>query len=153
MTNKLTIKKHLKSYGYNLNYSFDDYLMTKDLKKYLGGKKFNEFWNYADNMRDQFGDEEIEEIIQDYIRDDIKHHKILLSGQIGISVEILNQIIHSINAGCENKSTSVLELGGFDGWASDYLNKSLEFETNITTVDKEGGFNQKNEKSNFSRIF
>ena len=142
----MEIKNHLKSYGYNYEFSLNDDLCSKELMKYLGRKKFNEFWSYVDNMSKMFGTDKTESIIRNYIGDDETFLKILISGQIIISVSILEEIIKSFKKDLidTNKKYDVLELGGYDGWSSDYLDLSIDKSLSIDVVDKvivEKGFN------------
>jgi hypothetical protein len=131
----MEVKKLLKKYGYNLSYSFDDDKCAKALKAHLGKARFNQFWNYVDSMASQFGGGDLETMIRDYIGDDLKHLKILLSGQIIISVKLIQSIVKSINTLNLNESIRILELGGSDGWGAEYVNKSLIVTSNIDVVD------------------
>jgi len=119
-----TIHEHLMKYGYNLQYSLDDRLCSEALINHLGKKGFKKFWNYVDKYAIINGTGEIEQVIRDYIGADSQHLKILLSGQILISVMILEEIISSMKELKFKKTQEfqILELGGFDGWASDYIN-------------------------------
>ena len=133
----MEIEKHLKNYGYNLSFSLDDDLCSRELGKYLGKKKYLEFGSYVDNMIEMFGPHQIENIIRDYIGNDEKFLKILLSGQIIISVSILKEIIKSIERDFKesNDKLNILELGGYDGWSSDYIDLSINKSISIDIVD------------------
>lgn len=133
----MEIENHLKNYGYNLSFSLDDDLCSKELSKYLGKKKYFEFWSYVDNMREMFGPYQIENIIRDYIGNDEKFLKILLSGQIINSTSILKEIIKSIERDFKesNNKLNILELGGYDGWSSDYIDLSINKSFSIDIVD------------------
>lgn len=131
------IKSHLIDYGYNLDFSYDDDLCSRELVKHLGKKKYIEFCSYVESMMSQFGYVGIEEKIRFYIGKDDKHLKILLSGQILISAMILEGIIESLsklNLNSLNK-LNILEMGGYDGWSSDYLNKNTPFNSKIDVID------------------
>ncbi len=134
-----SIYEHLKRYGYDLQYSMDDDLCSEALMSHLGRKKYSKFWKYVDSYHQTHGTNGIEKAIRDYIGNDEKHLKILLSGQILISVKILEAIIDVIRdlhlIGRE--SINILELGGFDGWASDYLNRYVIKKAKIDIVDLE----------------
>jgi len=143
----ININNHLRNYGYNLEYSLNDDLCSKELRKYLGRKKYDKFWTHVDNMVSLSGTtNDVEKIIRDFIGEDLKFLKILLSGQIIISVSIIEEIINSIksNPSFLNKKLDILELGGYDGWTSDYLDLSIENELNIDVVDIEKSENNPN---------
>lgn len=131
----MEVKNLLKTYGYDLSYSLDDNRCTKALKKHLGNEKFIEFWNFVDSMVALFGEGDIEKIIRDRVGNDIKHLKILLSGQIIISVKLIQSIIKSIKTINLNDSMRILELGGSDGWAAEYVYKSIQVNSIIDVVD------------------
>jgi len=131
----MDVKNLLKTYGYDLSYSFDDNRCAKALKKHLGNAKFNEFWNYVDSIISHFGEEDVEVRIREYIGNDIKHLKILLSGQIIISVKLIQTIIKSIKTINLNDTLRILELGGSDGWAAEYVYKSIQVNPIIEVVD------------------
>ena len=142
----IDIKNHLRNYGYYLEYSLNDDLCSKELRKYLGRKKYDKFWTHVDNMVSLLGTNDVEKIIRDFIGEDLKFLKILLSGQIIISVSIIEEIINSIkrNSSFLNKKLDILELGGYDGWTSDYLDLSIENELNLDVVDFEKSKNNPN---------
>jgi len=134
-----SVYEHLKKYGYDLQYSMDDDLCTEALLNHLGRKKYFKFWNYVFRHQEKHGTEGVEKAIRDYIGNDEKHLKILLSGQILISVKILEAIIDVIRDLhlIERESINILELGGFDGWASDYLNSYVIKNAKLDIVDLE----------------
>lgn len=133
----MEIEKHLKKYDYNLNFSFDDELCSNELSKHLGKKKYLEFWSYVNNMIEKFDTYQIENIIRNYIGDDEKFLKILLSGQIIVSVSILKEIIKSMKRDLKESKDklNILELGGYDGWSSDYIELSINKSLSIDIVD------------------
>ena len=130
------ISKHLKKYGYHLEFSYDDMLCSKYLKKYLGVKKYYNFWNHVEEMESLYGEHHSEKIKRDYIGSDTQFLKILLSGQIAISVEILNEIISFLDKIDSNSYLEVLELGGYDGWASDFLEKRYKPRMQLDVLDE-----------------
>ena len=144
----MEVKNLLKTYGYDLSYSFDDNRCTKALKKHLGNEKFSEFWNFVDSMVALFGEGDSEKIIRDRVGNDIKHLKILLSGQIIISVKLIQSIIKSIKTINLNDTLRILELGGSDGWAAEFVYKSIQVNPIIEVVDLNqlGGSSKENIK-------
>ncbi len=140
------INEHLKNYGYNLIYSFNDEYCSEALLKHLGKGGFKKFWKEVDKCVSNYGESEVEKYIRKLIGGDTVHLKILLSGQIAISVVILESIINEIsNDFVGNENLKLLELGGYDGWASDYLSKQINI-NKIDVVDLDSSINQKNSK-------
>ena len=146
------INDHLMKYGYNLQYSLDDNLCSEALINYLGKKGYKKFWNFVDKFANKNGPEGIEQVIRDYIGTDTRHLKILLSGQILISVMILEAIISSMQElkFQKNQELQILELGGYDGWASDYINGNEFNNSFIDVVDS--NFNGINANPNLRLI-
>ena len=140
------INEHLHSYGYNLIYSFNDEYCTKALFEHLGKGAYMKFWKQVNQYASKNDLSTVEKYIRTLIGKDTKHLKILISGQIAISVAILQQVMDNLdNALGNSKELSILELGGYDGWASDYLNKKLNIPSNIDVVDRESKVKSKNE--------
>jgi hypothetical protein len=145
----MDVKNLLKKYGYDLSYSMNDNLCAKALKKHLGNAKFNEFWNYVTELEEAETEEKDFEVrIREYIGNDIKHLKILLSGQIIISVKLIQSIIKSIKTINLNDTLRILELGGSDGWAAEFVYKSIQVNPIIEVVDLNqlGGSSKENIK-------
>ena len=76
----ININNHLRNYGYNLEYSLNDDLCSKELRKHLGRKKYDKFWTHVDNIVSLLGTtNDVEKIIRDFVGEDLKFLKILLS--------------------------------------------------------------------------
>ena len=133
----MEIEKHLKKYGYNIKYSYDDEYCTNSLKNVLGETEYNKFWELVDLHIINHKEKGVEQFIRDYFKNNIRPLKILISAQILISVKILESLIIFIsNENKDNKITRVLDLGGSDGWSADYLQLMIPSIQQIDVVDK-----------------
>jgi hypothetical protein len=140
------INEHLRSYGYNLIYSYNDDYCSNALLEHLGKGAYLKYGKKVIQYAEKNGVENVENYVRSLIGKDTKHLKILISGQIAISVAILQQVIDNLNNALGNRTElSILELGGYDGWASDYLNKKLNISSKIDVVDRESKVQSKNE--------
>jgi len=138
------IKDHLKKYGYYLNYSFDDNECSNALLRLLGKSEYKMFWKLVDEASIN-KNIDTEQFIRNYFVKNPKAIKILTSGQIAISVSILESIIKNILEDIEYIDIRrVLELGGSDGWAADFLLQNISKIQKIDIVDK----NYENKKLN-----
>jgi len=146
------INDHLMKYGYNLQYSLDDNLCSEALINHLGKKGYKKFWNFVLKFANKNGTEGIEQVIRDYIGTDSQHLKILLSGQILISVMILEGIISSMQElkFQKNQELQILELGGYEGWAADYINCNEFNSSFIDVIDS--NYNGPNANTNLRLI-
>jgi len=90
----------------------------KNLRQYLGDFRFEEYLNLQDS---QIGPD-AEFKMMKFIAEDETLFKLLLSFQIGISEEIFKEIITIIKK-LDLHPKRVLELGGANGWAVDYLDQ------------------------------
>ncbi len=133
----MEIEQHLKKYGYNIKYSIDNEYCTNSLVKVLGETEYNKFWEMVDlyeQNNEQLG---VEQFIRDYFKNNIRALKILIGGQILISVKILDSLVlflSNVNKGEVIKR--VLDLGGSDGWCADYLQLRIPSIEIIDVVDK-----------------
>ncbi len=145
----MEIEQHLKKYGYNIKYSIDNEYCTNSLVKVLGETEYNKFWEMVDlyeQNNEQLG---VEQFIRDYFKNNIRVLKILIGGQILISVKILESLILFIsNEYKGNTIKRVLDLGGSDGWSADYLQLMLPSIELIDVVDKNYIQDVKNKKIN-----
>jgi phospholipid N-methyltransferase len=144
------IEKHLRKYGYNINYSFDDMECSNELQRNLGNKKYKEYIKsvdqYVNNNPGAYG---VEQHIRDFFKDNQKGLKIIISGTIAISVSMLEVIMDYISQEISSSSVNqILELGGGDGWAADYILSKLGLEINIDVVDKNYDLKNKNSQVN-----
>ncbi len=130
------IAEHLKKYGYRIDFSFNDDLCTDYLMRYLGEDGYFNFWSHVEEMEGRIGIQNSEKIKRDYIGTDTKFLKILLSGQIAISAEILKIISSYMDRFDSNSHFDVLELGGYDGWASDFLENKYKPKMQFDVLDE-----------------
>ena len=125
----MKIKNYLTKLGYRPDLS--DGILDKyedRLYKYLKKERYEEFCEFRDYAMS-------EETMMSFIGDDINLLKIILSGQISISISILEEIISYFNSN-DISPKSILDLGGTDGWAINYLNEKLQLNSKLTVVDK-----------------
>ena len=144
------IAQHLRKYGYNINYSFDDMECSNELQRNLGNKKYKEYLKSVDQyVKNNPGALGVEQHIRDYFKNNQKGLKIIISGTIAISVSMLEFIMDSISQEItSNNIYKILELGGGDGWAADYILSKLALETNIDVVDRNYEIKNKNNQVN-----
>ncbi|RPA66883.1 class I SAM-dependent methyltransferase [Cyclobacteriaceae bacterium YHN15] len=117
------LKKHLQEFGFKTELSgLNDPTgkkaekFYKTLKQYLGPFRFEEYLD----LQDSSGSPEDESKLMKFIGKDETLFRLLLSFQIEMSEEIFKEILSIVKAlGLQPKS--VLELGGANGWALDYL--------------------------------
>lgn len=125
----MKIKNYLNKLGYRPDLSDGIFNKYEDrLLKYLKEERYSEFCDLREYAIS-------EESIMGFIGDDINLLKIILSGQISVSIKILEEIISLI----KNNSISpkrILDLGGTDGWAVNYINEKLQLNSELTVVDK-----------------
>jgi len=133
----MEIEAHLKKYGYNIKYSYDDTYCTNSFEKVLGKSEYNKFWKMVDLHAQKNNQHDIEQYIRDYLKNNIRALKILIGGQILISVKILESLILFIsNEYKGNTIKRVLDLGGSDGWSADYVQLRFPSIELIDVVDK-----------------
>lgn len=133
----MEIEQHLKKYGYNIKYSYDDTYCTNSFEKVLGKSEYNKFWKMVDLHAQKNNQQDVEQYIRDYLKNNIRALKILIGGQILISVKILESLILFItNEYKGNTIKRVLDLGGSDGWSADYLQLRIPSIEIIDVVDK-----------------
>lgn len=128
----MNLESYIRKYGYRPDYSVNDPYMEKyekALRQYLGDERYSQF----NDLRDQ--PKVDESLIIAFVGDDVNLLKIILSSQIKISVKILEEMA-SIIKYKKLKPLSILDLGGGDGWASDYLNEIYKWNADVTIVDK-----------------
>lgn len=145
----MEIEEHLKKYGYNIKYSYDDKYCTNSFEKVLGKSEYNKFWKMVDLYAQKNNQQDVEQYIRDYLKNNIRALKILIGGQILISVKILESLILFIsNEYKGNTIKRVLDLGGSDGWSADYLQLMFPSIELIDVVDKNYIQDVKNKKIN-----
>ena len=129
----------LRKYEYNPELS--DGILNKyeeKLFRYLGQEKYIEF----SELRQFHGPEEL---ITNYIGSDIKLLKLVFSSQIKISKTILENILEKLKK-LKPTINSILELGGADAWALDYLSKSYISANRLINLEKNPIWKNKNEQ-------
>ncbi len=134
----MTINSYLRKNGYRPELSdgiYDKY--EKAIASYLKETNYNEFCDLREYAS-------CEEEILDFIGDDERFLKIVFSAQIQISICILEKIISVIKNRPESPN-QILDLGGADGWAINYLNESLNLKCPLTVVDLNNRWNLVND--------
>ncbi len=135
----MNITSLVRKYGYKPELGTDlDKYETK-LHEYLGREKYTLFWDlrHSENYS--------EDIIFRFIAEDPKLLKLIFSSQIHISIslaEYIFKVAHSKLSG----SKSVLELGGADGWALDFLQKRYLHLSRLVNVESHTVWQIQNEK-------
>lgn len=131
------LNDHIKKYGYNLSYSYDDNECSLALKKELGTLEYKKYCKAVQQFEKQQEEKDVEQYIRDYLKKYPRAIKILISGQIAISIKILEFIIENLEEDISEKNFgNVLELGGADGWSADYLINYFTTIEKIDVVDK-----------------
>jgi hypothetical protein len=139
----MNLESYIRKYGYRPDYSTNDPYKTKyekALLQYLGEERYFQFNEIRDTPKVD------ESIIMEFIGDDVNLLKLILSSQIKISLRYLEEIITIINFK-KLKPNNILDLGGGDGWASDYLNETFKWNADVTIVDKYESWSAINPKS------
>ncbi len=98
------------------------------LLEHLGKEKYSLFWDL------RHSENRSEDNTFNFIGEDQKLLRLIFSSQINSSIslsEYIFKVAHSKLAG----STSVLELGGADGWALDFLQKKYLNLSNLVNVE------------------
>ncbi len=127
----MNIESYIRKYGYKPEYCTNDPEMPKyekALLEYLGIDKYRIF----NELRDEPKIEESK--IMEFVQNDVNLLRMILSSQIKISTKILDgirEIIHELKL----KPDNILELGGADGWAADYLSDFFKWKIKKTIVD------------------
>jgi hypothetical protein len=115
-----SLSKHLQEFGFKseLSHSVDptgkrEKLFHKNLYKLLGSYRYEEYCRLQDSYVDELS-------MMKFIGGDESLFKFLLSAQIEISEQMFQEMLGVIK---RNKimPSRILELGGANGWASDYL--------------------------------
>jgi len=119
----MKIKSILRKRGYrpDLSDNLDKY--EANLSKYLGHERYHHFWDLRESI------EQNESKIFDFIGDDSRLLKLIFSGQIMSSATVLEGINDQLAKIADFNPKNLLDLGGSDGWASEYLmgrNSSIE---------------------------
>ena len=135
----MKINNYLRKIGYRPDLS-DGILLKyeKALNNYLGDKQYDDFCRARDSAKN-------ENDILEFVGPDLKLLKLILSGQITISTKILERIIDRLRL-LNKAPKNLLDLGGAEGWASSFLNKSLNFNCPITVVDRNPVFKPSGEE-------
>ena len=115
-----SLKKHLQEFGFKpeLSHSIDptgkkEKLFHKNLYKSLGSFRYEEYCRVQDSY---YG----EQSMMKFIGGDESLFKFLLSAQIDISEQMFQEMLGIIKSSKINPYR-ILEFGGANGWASDYL--------------------------------
>lgn len=127
----MNLVNFLKKFGYKPHLSdgiLDKY--EEALFKYLGEDRYEEFWHIR-----HCGESNIEDIIMDWIGDDLHLMRLILSGQISNSVCIVERIVEILKE-CELRPNRILDLGAADGWASQFIRAKFGYECTIDLVDR-----------------
>lgn len=138
----MNINSYLRKHGYRPELS--DGILEKHekaLASYLKETHYSEFCDLRDYASS-------EEEILNYIGDDERFLKIVFSAQMQMSISILEKISSIINNRPESPN-QILDLGGADGWAINYLNESLNLKCPLTVVDLNNRWNLVNENITF----
>ena len=137
----MNITSLVRKYGYKPELGTDlDRYKTK-LYEYLGKEKYASFWDLRHSENHD------EDMIFKFIAEDQKLLRLIFSSQIYMSISLTEHIFksaHSKLSGCN----SVLELGGADGWALDFLQKKYSHLVKLVNVDFRTIWNIQNEKIN-----
>jgi len=139
----MNLESYIRKYGYRPDYSTNDPYKTKyekALYQYLGEERYFQFNEIRDTPKVD------ESTIMKFVGDDVNLLKLILSSQIKISLRYLEEMIKIINFK-KIKPKNILDLGGGDGWASDYLNETFKWNANVTIVDKYESWSVINPKS------
>ena len=125
----MKINNYLNKLGYRPDLSdgvYDKY--EKVLHKYLKDIRYQQFCSLRESGT-------TEEDIINFIGNDLRLLKLVSSGQLKISIVILEEIINTIRE-LDINPINILDLGGSDGWACNYLFKHLNLDSSLTVVDK-----------------
>lgn len=139
----MNIESYIRKYGYKPEYCTADPEMAKyekALLEYLGKDKYN----LLNKLRLEPKITEFK--IMEFVQNDAILLRMMLSSQIKISIKILEgikEIIHKLKI----KPQRILDLGGAEGWASDYLNDYFKWKINKTIVDNFQGWKPINENT------
>ena len=104
----------------------------KTLYNYLGKDKYEHYCLISDNSNS-------EEEITEFAGTDMKLLKLFQSSQIKISIRFTELILDRIKEiGLSPKN--ILDLGGSDGWSSNFIRKKINSNSTITVIDKNKNF-------------
>ncbi|MCK0179137.1 hypothetical protein MWU50_07535 [Flavobacteriaceae bacterium S0862] len=134
----MNIKNYLRKLGYRPDLA-DGVLdkFEKTLYNYMKEQRYEEFCE----LRERGG---VEQDIINFIGDDIKLLKIIMSAQIKMSISILEKIILAVK-NIHSSPNQILDLGGSDGWAVNFLNTTLQLNCPLTVIDRNNIWNNVNE--------
>lgn len=114
-----SIKNHLQDFGFNTELSWSTSCIRKKegnfrktLQQYLGPSRYKEYLKIQESF-DELS-------IMKFIGEDEALFRLLLSCQIEISEEIFQEILNTVKQ-IRIQPKRILELGGANGWACDYL--------------------------------
>ncbi|MCS5488904.1 class I SAM-dependent methyltransferase [Algoriphagus limi] len=133
-----SLRKHLQDFGFKteLSWSVDptgkkEEKFHKALKQLLGPLRYDEYLI----LQESFAGPEDEEKMMKFIEGDESLFKLLLSAQIDISEGIFQEIL-SIVKELRIQPNRILELGGANGWACNYLmNHVFDQSQEVVVVD------------------
>lgn len=115
-----SLNKHLQEFGFKpeLSHFIDptgkkEKLFHKNFYKLLGPYRYEEYCRLQDSYVDELS-------MMKFIGGDESLFKFLLSAQIDISEQIFQEMLGIIKR-CKITPNRILEFGGANGWASDYL--------------------------------
>ena len=130
----MTITNYLRKLSYRPDLCdgvYDKY--QKTLKNYLGQDRYMEYCDLVDTATS-------EDEMNEFAENDLKLLKLFISSQIKISIEFTELIIFNLKK-IGLLPGKILDLGGSDGWSSNYIKKKLKLNSQITVVDKNNLFN------------
>lgn len=124
----MNLKNYLIKNGYrpDLSHDLDKYENT--LQKYLTAERYIEFCELR-----EYGTNE--EQVLAFIGSDLRFLKLAYSAQLNISISILEEIVKVLDS-LSLQPEEILDLGGSDGWAVDFLSRFLSFKGNLNVVDR-----------------
>lgn len=129
----MNIKNHLRKYGYRPDLS--DGILDKyedSLAKYLSSERYEEF--YYLRMNSTNNENHFMKVLN-FIGEDSKLLRLALSSQLSISISLLQKVVDVIKVS-KIIPKRVLELGGADGWALDYIDKKFNWSSELVNVEK-----------------
>lgn len=125
----MSLSNYLNKIGYRPDLSDGKFQkFEKALFNYLKEDLYLKFCS----LREKSGSEED---ITTFIGNDLRLLRLVISGQIKISISLTEGILNILK---ERKysSLNILDLGGAEGWASSYINNQLNFNATIDVVEK-----------------
>lgn len=136
----MKLNKYIDKLGYKSNLSDGEFLkFEKALLKYLQNDDYEKFCHLRETASS-------EEEITKFIGDDLDLLRLVLSAQIKISITLTERIVYYL----KNKKfqpKSILDLGGAEGWAANFISDQLKTDSLINVVEKNNIFPAFNEET------